>query len=115
MPIGNELADLLARQGSSKKCDKVYPEVPVPMSVVNKNINDNFLAKWQTRFSGMESLRQTKNIFSTIDGRKIKKLAQRSRQNLNLLIQVGTGHTLLAHHTGKWTEMEDKCKLCLEG
>ena len=50
-----------------------------------------------------------------VHGGKIKKLARWSKQDLNLLIQVGTGHALVAHHVGKWTGLEDICKLCHEG
>ena len=111
---GNELADLLARQGAMKNSVTVYPEVPLPLTMIKGKIKAHFLAKWQKRFTELNELRQTKRFFPTMDGGKIKKLAKYSRHNINLLIQVATGHALVAHHISKWTGVEDKCKLCLE-
>ena len=110
---GNELADHLAKKGSEMKCDSVHPIVPVPLSLIKEYIKKHFLMKWQTRWSE-EGPRQSKIFYPTIDGRKLKKLSLWSRNNLNLLVQIGTGHALVAHHISKWTETEDICKLCEE-
>ena len=109
----NLLIDHLAKKGSEMKCDSVHPIVPVPLSLIKEKIKKHFLAKWQTRWS-QEGPRQSKLFFPTIDGRKLKKLSLWSRNTLNLLVQIGTGHALVAHHISKWTETEDICKLCEE-
>ena len=63
----------------------------------------------------MKECRQTKIFFPKVQGGKINKLAKLSKQKLNLLIQIGTGHALVAKHMSHWTNMETTCKLCEEG
>ena len=111
---GNELADFLARQGSCNKCYSVTPEVPVPMSNIKSKIKLHFEAKWQKRLLTLKECRQTKIFFPKVQGGKINKLAKLSKQKLNLLIQIGTGHALVAKHMSHWTNMERTCKLCEE-
>ena len=111
---GNELADLLAREGSSMKCDSVYPEVPVPRSMIKYKINQYFVAEWQVRYTASPGCQQTKIFFPKVDAKKIKRTGKMSRNNLNLLIQAGTGHALVAAHISKWTGTEITCKLCGE-
>ena len=111
---GNELADYLARQGSEMRCHTTYPEVPVPATLILNQIKDHFLAEWQKRWSNANGMRQSKIFFPKVEGTKIKKLCKWSKTNLNLLLQVGTGHALVAHHISKWTEVEDVCYLCEE-
>ena len=55
-----------------------------------------------------------KNLFPQSSRRKDKKLLKLSKQKLNLLIQIGTGHALVAKHMSHWTNMETTCKLCEE-
>ena len=112
---GNELADLLARKGSAMKCDSVGPELPLPMSTIKRSLKAHFMAKWQQRWThSTKGCRQSKIFFPTVDAGKIKKLAKLTKQNLNLLIQAGTGHALVAYHASKWVEVETTCGLCQE-
>ena len=49
-------------------------------------------------------------------GRSTNIIKSFSRTNLNLLIQVLTGHALVAHHLRRWVPaLEDECSLCQEG
>ena len=111
---GNELADYLARKGSCMNCSTVSPEIPVPKAEVMQDIKDHYLAEWQTRWQQATTCRQTKIFFPRVNGKKIKKVAKLGRKTLNLLVQVGTGHALLARHTSRWTWLETTCRLCLE-
>ena len=45
----------------------------------------------------------------------MKKLCRKSKNSLNILIQAGTGHALVSHHTHQWVDGDDECELCLEG
>ncbi len=111
---GNELADSLAREGSNTKCHSVEPELPLPHCAVKGVISRHFLAKWQRRWAASDSCRQTKIFFPEVSSGKLKKLAKWTRTRLNLLVQVGTGHALVANHLCKWTEILNECSLCLE-
>lgn len=111
---GNELADLLARNGSCMTVASVPPEIPVPLSTVSMDIKAHFQAKWQRRWDAHPECRQTKIFFPKVKRGKIKKLAKLARPALNLLVQVCTGHALVAHHISQWTELEEPCEMCLE-
>ena len=111
---GNELADHLARTGSETKTLDCHPTIPVPKSFISRKLKDHFTARWQKVWIA-KGPRQSKIFFPEVSGRKTKKLVKWSKQNLNLLIQIGTGHALVAHHISKWTEVEDKCQICEEG
>ena len=111
---GNELADHLARTGSETKTLDCYPTIPVPKSFISLKLKDHFMARWQKVWTA-KGPRQSKIFFPEVSGGKTKKLVKWSKQNLNLLIQIGTGHALVAHHISKWTEVEDKCQICEEG
>ncbi len=112
---GNELADFLAREGSSMRCDSVEPELPLPRSAIKSAIRRHFLAKWQKRWYASDSCQATKLFFPRVRTGKVRKLAKWHRSRINLLIQCGTGHALVAHHLSKWKQIEDRCALCLEG
>ena len=58
--------------------------------------------------------RQTKIFYPTVDERRLENVRQFARPELNLLIQAGTGHALVAYHISKWTDLDPTCKLCLE-
>lgn len=111
---GNELADLLARNGSCLTVASVPPEIPVPLSTVYMNIRDHFQAKWQTRWDAHAECRQTKIFFRKVKRGKINKLSKLGRPALNLLVQVCTGHALVNHHISQWTDSEEPCEMCLE-
>ena len=111
---GNELADYLARQGSSMDNLSVFPEVPVPYTYIKDKITQHFLKKWQSRYSSSTEANKTKVFFPYVDGKKIKRLAKEPRSNLNILVQVGTGHALVADHISHWIKIKNECKLCEE-
>ena len=111
---GNELADYLARHGSCLNVASVHPELPVPLSTVNREIKDHFEAKWQRRWDALNECRQTKFFHPKVRRGKIKKLVKLERKELNLIVQVCTGHALVSQHISKWTGNEEPCEMCLE-
>ena len=111
---GNELADLLARDGACTTVASVSPEIPVPLSTVVMDIKAHFQARWQRRWDAHPECRQTKIFFPKVERGKIKKLSSLERPALNLLVQACTGHALVMHHISQWTDQEDPCEMCLE-
>ena len=110
---GNELADCLAKTGTKQE---VHWVPPVPLSDLYYKIHQFFLARWQTRWQDIKTCRQTKAFFPQVGTAKLRKLAHWRRESLNLLVQAGTGHALVAHHLGQWhKDIEDKCLLCFGG
>ena len=111
---GNELADMLAKEGSMLRTQHCDPVTPIPMCDIKMDIKLLCHRKWQEEWDGEKACRQTKLFFPRV-GEKITKLTSvHSKRNLNLLVQAGTGHALVAHHLGQWQEMQDQCKMCLE-
>ena len=112
---GNELADLLARKGAELTVATVAPELPVPFSAVKQEIKSHFEKKWQRLWDSREDCRQSRIFFPKVNRGKLKKLCRKSKNSLNILIQAGTGHALVNHHTHQWVDGDDECELCLEG
>ena len=89
---------------------------PIPLSDISYKTHQYSLARWQTRWQEVQTCRQTKAFFPQVSTTKLRKLARWRRESLNLLVQAGTGHALVAHHVGQWCrDIEDKCLLCNEG
>ena len=107
---GNELADCLAKTGTKQD---VYSKPPIPLSFVTQKIHEIFLARWQERWQHSNACRQTKAFFPRVSTAKLRTLAHWQKESLNLLIQAGTGHALVAHHLHQWhRNIEDICLLC---
>jgi len=111
---GNELADFLAKQGSESKSMGPEPWIPKSLASVKVKIKENFLNTWQRRWSNDVKCNQTKAFFPRPEY-KISKLVTRTRKELNLLVQAGTGHALVGYHVGKWVNsVQKQCLLCNE-
>ena len=111
---GNELADMLAKKGTGKTTT-AEPSVPIPGTVVKQYLNDHYAMSWQNRWNDGGQCRQTKLFYPRVDESRLKKTKALGKQNLNLLIQVATGHALVGYHLSQWAEMGRDCKLCGTG
>jgi ribonuclease HI len=111
---GNELADMLAKAGNKMPAASVAPEIPVPNATMKGLINDLVTRSWQDRWTSSGECRQTKLFCPFVDTGKLKKLVKSTREQLNRLFQVVTGHGLFAAHLSKWRNIDIQCKLCLE-
>ncbi len=60
------------------------------------------------------SCRLSHKFIPKVGKRKAKKMVKLSKRDLNLSIQIETGHALLAGHVSHWADIDDTCELCLE-
>ena len=114
---GNELADCLAKLGADPAAagEHVNLEVGMPRCEAVGKIKTHYKKEWDTRWRNNGSCRQTKLFIPHVTSRNVHKLINYSRKSLNLLVQVITGHALVAYHMGKWLPQLDKtCNLCRE-
>ncbi len=111
---GNELADMLAKKASNLTPSTCEPCIPVPPSYIKLGIKQLGISEWQSAWNAEQTCRQTKLFIPKVE-EKIKKTMLLSKHQLNLIVQVCTGHALVAHHLSQWLEdMQDVCKLCEE-
>ena len=112
---GNEIADFLAKKGSSIG-DGPSNELLIPKAKQTKEIVDYFNLKWSKAWKWYEQARQTKIWFPKPNLKKSNTLLRLSRNNLSKLVQFLTGHNKLKRHKNLQSGVSDphSCRLCLE-
>ena len=112
---GNEIADFLAKKGSSLG-DGPTNILPTPKVKQKNEINDYFHKKWSKAWKSYKEARQTKIWFPIPDKKKSLQLLKKMRNNLSMLVQFFTGHNKLKRHKNLQNGVEDphSCRLCLE-
>lgn len=109
---GNEYADLLARQGSSRHRSWTV-NIECPMATVYKDITDTISRKWQRRWENSTVGTTFKKIWTQVNTKASNQLWTFSRHKIRTLIYSVTGHWNIgrhAHRMGISTETE--CKGC---
>ena len=112
---GNEVADFLAKKGSTLG-EGHNREIQVPARVVKNDIERIFNDKWATAWHEYKHARQTKTWFQKPDKDKSKELLEMKRKDLSILTQFITGHNKLKRHRNIQDKITDpySCRLCLE-
>ena len=111
---GNELADVLAKQGNSKPYDGRM-EVPVPVRYAKRVVEEFYYSSWQRQWEAETKCTHTREMFPTVNRGKLKQLLRMNRKQLAILIEAATGHGLVAYHLAHWkSSVDPTCKLCLE-
>ena len=112
---GNEIADFLAKRGSSLG-DGPTDELLAPKAKQKNAINEYFHGKWSKAWKGYNQARQTKIWFPEPNYKKSVQLLKMERKTLSRLIQFFTGHNKLKRHKNIQNGVNDphSCRLCLE-
>ena len=111
---GNELADQLAKDGTTNTVNKV--EIPPPPSWAKHKIAQFIGEKWSERWNSKDEYRQTKMWFDIYDKGVTSFLLKLNRIDLGLAIQLLTGHNRLNRHESLVTPgTNPKCRKCDEG
>lgn len=109
--VGNELADSLAKIGTTNVENKV--NLPSPKSFAIGKISNAMYKAWNQRWVSSNDYRQTKIWFPVVNTKKSNILLRLSRHNLGLMIQTISGHNRLNYHESKINPQEDAtCRLC---
>ena len=112
---GNEIADYLAKRGSSLG-DGPTDEVLIPQIKQRNEINNFFYSKWTKAWKFYEQARQTKIWFPSASIKKTSQLLKMKRNSLGRLVQFFTGHNKLQRHKNIQNNVIDmySCRLCEE-
>ena len=111
---GNEIADYLAKTGSTNETNIV--ELPPPKSIAKMKIKEAMYKQWKERWLLTNTSRQTKIFFPNIDVKKSGAIINLDRKTLGMMIQVLTGHNHLKYHQSKIDALQQdtSCRFCLE-
>jgi len=112
----NELADSLAKEGSRQvdKMSTIEPSLPLTMAEVKRLLYSNNMKSWQTRWAKRPGMSISKLFMPEVSEER-KEIMKMESEKVTLLTAITTGHGLFAQHLSKWTNINDTCKLCLEG
>ena len=108
---GNEYADALAKAGPLKPAGDLV--VPIERSTANRLIKDTHKQIWNKEWNDHPTMAHSKAMWTTIGS--WKQIRDLTRQGLNLLFQIVTGHSLMNGHTSHWQDQTTRwCRLCEE-
>ena len=112
--VGNELADMLAKSGTSEVSKKVV--VAPPISWAKQQIENYSVNKWNSRWNSVKSsYRQTKIWYSKYNKKAAKFFLNLSRHELGLVVQFLTGHNRLNRHQAlMYPNIDENCRKCKE-
>jgi ribonuclease HI len=114
---GNEKADKLAKEGTSKISYQVEPILPVPKSWIRHKIQQYLQKEWTHRWTSTVEARQTKIFFPQPNPKLSKKLMRYDRQTCAKLFRWITGHSFHRYHnhlTSPLTFTNPLCRACNE-
>jgi ribonuclease HI len=95
---GNEKADTLAKEGTTKVSYQVEPIIPVPKSWIKTKIKQYLYKEWTNRWNSITEARQTKIFFPKPDYKKSQKLLCYDRQTCAKLFRWISGHSFHRYH-----------------
>jgi hypothetical protein len=112
---GNERADTLAKEGTTKKSYQVEPILPVPKSWIKHKIQQYLQQEWTHRWTSTCEARQTKIFFPRPDSKTSKKLMMYDRPICAKLFRWVTGHSFHRYHnhlTSPAAFTDPLCRAC---
>jgi hypothetical protein len=114
---GNEKADTLAKEGTTKISYQVEPIIPVPKSWIKKKIQAYIHREWSNRWLGISEARQTKLFFPQPNAKLSKRLLMYDRPTCAKLFRWISGHSFHRYHNNitNPTAFDDPtCRACTE-
>jgi ribonuclease HI len=112
---GNERADQLAKEGTTKTSFCTEPILPVAKTWVKGKIKHYLHSEWTKRWLGNNEARQTKIFFPEPNGKTSKKLLSYDKQSCAQLFRWICGHSFHRYHNHllKPETFDDpRCRLC---
>jgi hypothetical protein len=95
---GNEHVYWLAKEAAKTPFIGPEPSIPVSIETVNTAINASTAARWRSRWQELTTCRQTKTILKSPNRAYRWMCLRLGRVPLRILVQIVTGHCLLAKH-----------------
>uniref|UniRef100_A0A1I8IR31 RNase H domain-containing protein n=1 Tax=Macrostomum lignano TaxID=282301 RepID=A0A1I8IR31_9PLAT len=110
---GNELADTLAKRGGSGSFFGPAPLVPMPLTVINRQIDDWADSLHRDRWAGTQNCRQSRAAVPCPSHRLRNILLNQNRKDIRALVMTLTGHGYLARHCFLRGDLESEiCPFC---
>ena len=106
---GNELADSLAKTGFEMIGVTCEPVVPVPPSEIKQRSKHKFTNAWQRHWISTSDYLKTKMFIPQVRVMNIREMVNETKSQLNLIVQVCTGHALVANYIRHWVDIQDIC------
>ena len=116
---GNSRADELAKQGAGD-IDNLANDMPaVSNSLLRANLKIAITAEWERSWIALESCRQTKHFFPSLNQKFSRDLMRSRKRAYSILVQLVTGHNHMRRHNTiveySWPDMEfADCRFCSE-
>jgi ribonuclease HI len=112
---GNEKADQLAKEGTTKGSYATEPILPVPKAWVNNKIKAYLKKEWTNRWKGTAEARQTKIFFTEPNMKLTQKLLNYDKSTCAKLFRWVSGHSFHRYHNNllhpeKFTNPQ--CRAC---
>ncbi len=108
--IGNERADVLAKEGALDPLREAAQIPKLPPSVIKSLHRDGLERRWNEHWQSRTDCRQTKQWFPSICKNISFKLLRKGRKEFSEAVQLITGHNFLQRH--KVIVQEDDDPLC---
>jgi hypothetical protein len=98
---GNEMADQLARQGSSHPLIGPEPALSISVKVARRVIRDWTSRKHEEHWQSIRGQRQSKGFLKKLSAKEAGELLNLSRNQLRIMTGLLTGHCHLKRHLFK--------------
>ena len=109
---GNEMADILAKEGTKMTCNI---HMPVSKAELDKQIMGIITKMWNDQWIKRTDCRQTKILLPEVDLRKSKVIMGMSRENVSRIVRAVTGHDFRRKHEGLVKASQNTlCRFCEE-
>jgi hypothetical protein len=113
--IGNDKADLMAKEGATMASLGPEPFLPYAKILCKQETKLILLKRWTAKWQKSIDYRQTRIFFPLPDASVSKNLLHLSRKHLGLIIRHGNGHSNLNYHQSKQQPgLSPLCHLCGE-
>ena len=115
---GNEYADYLAKAGRDLPLDTPHRTLYTPPGLVKAKIRELYRGRWSTEWQSYHTIyRHTRLMLPKPNFTELVPTGPppvtTSKEELKLLLEVVTGHSLLKKHLGKWLNaLPQTCTLC---
>ena len=96
--MGNEVADRLAKIGTSMEVVGPEPVIPINSSTLKLQLKEWEKEQHNKEWSKREDCRQTKLIMPKRNAKWEKEIMNSSRKNIRIITQIITGHANLKRH-----------------
>ena len=109
--IGNEKADLLAKEGTRLEGDPL--RLPIPLAEVKATNAKRMANKWQKEWDDETTCIHTWSMLPKVNNQLFKELCNESRHNARNYLKLLTGHCLFRkHRVTMGEEIDPTCRYC---